>query len=176
MTTAMPPLWAKFPDIPWGSIGWRMGWGEEYWGEWQSFFLDLDEGARASYRKDWPEPEGWTGLYAFIESGATPPWAAEHRRKLAGPYPLPSADETSITEYYRVVWLVRRQMNQLGTYEVPARFPSSYLGQAPDEDHVAFYSEPDGAWWRLSGLKSGGWVLNRLTHASNPSRLLYRKA
>ncbi|SHJ13046.1 hypothetical protein SAMN02745163_01377 [Clostridium cavendishii DSM 21758] len=24
------PLWLKYPNIPQGSIGWRMGYGEEY--------------------------------------------------------------------------------------------------------------------------------------------------
>lgn len=66
-------------------------------------------------------------------------------------------------------------MSKLGVYEVPARFPSPYLGQAPDEDDVTFYSEPNGAWWRLSMPKSGGLILNRLTQANAPGILLFCK-
>jgi hypothetical protein len=175
MTQGKSPLWVKHPDIPWGSIGWRMGWGEAYWGEWRNFFLALNEKDRHRYRESWPEPESWRGLYAFIESGEPPPWAIEHKRKLTGPYPAPSTDESSISEHYRVVWLVRHHMRKLGVYEVPARFPSPYLGQAPDEDNVTFYSEPNGAWWRLSMPKNGGLILNRLTQANAPETLLFCK-
>jgi len=175
MTVAMSPLWVKHPDIPWGSVGWRMGWGEAYWDQWRFFFLAPKEEERQRYRETWPEPESWWGLYAFIESGELPPWAVEHRKKLAGPYPLPSTGESSICEHYRVVWLVKRQMSKLGVYEVPARFPSPHLGQALDEDDVAFYAEPNSAWWRLSMPKSGGLILDRLTQPNAPHTLLFRK-
>lgn len=73
MTVAMSPLWVEHPDIPWGSVGWRMGWGEAYWDQWRVFFLALKDEERQRYRETWPEPESWQGLYAFIESGEPHP-------------------------------------------------------------------------------------------------------
>lgn len=169
----MKPLWVEFPHIPWGSIGWRMGWGEDYWVKWSAFFLALDSQDRDRYRNAWPEPEPWSGLYAFIETGLMPEGAEEHRRKLAGPHSVPDADEMTISDYYRTVWLIRRYMTPLGLHDVPARFPTPDLGKAPDEEHVNFYSEPNGAWWRLSCLKVGGMLLHRLTRAAEPDRLLF---
>ena len=119
MPVAMSPPWVKHPDIPWGSVGWRMGWGEAYGGQWKIFFLALEEKDRQRYQDTWQEAESWQGLYAFIESGEPPPWAVEQRRKLAGPYPLPHPDESSICEYYRVVWLVRHHMSKLGLSQSP---------------------------------------------------------
>lgn len=169
MTTGLPPLWVKHPDLPWRSSGWRMGWGEVYWEDWRSFFLALGEEDRRRYREVWPEPEPWQGLYAFIETGEPPPWVVEHKRKLAGPYPLPSTDEAHISEYYRVVWLIRQRLIELSSQEVHARVSESVLRQARGEDHLAFYAEPNGSWWRLSTLKAGGWLLQRLA-ASHESR------
>jgi len=152
-----------------------MGWGEAYWDQWRVFFLALKDEERQRYRETWPEPESWQGLYAFIESGEPPLWVIEREKKLAGPYPLPSTDEFSICDYYRVVWLVRKHMSRLDVYEVPARFPSPYLGQAPDEGDVSFYAEPNVAWWRLSMRKSGRLILNRMTQAHDPDTLLFPK-
>jgi hypothetical protein len=162
MTTGLPPLWGKHPDLPWGCLGWRMGWGEVYWEDWRSFFLALGEEDRRRYREVWPEPEPWQGLYAFIETGEPPPWVVEHKRKLAGPYPLPSTDESRISEHYRVVWLIRQHLIELSNQEVHARVSESVLKQARGEDHLAFYAEPNGSWWRFSTLKAGGWLLQRL--------------
>lgn len=34
MSELLSPVWITFPKIPWGSIGWRMGPGEDYWHSW----------------------------------------------------------------------------------------------------------------------------------------------
>jgi len=124
----MNPLWIEYPDIPWGSIGWRMGGGEAYWAQWQGFYLGLDVQGRSRYRTEWPEPEGWIGLYECIEKGIAAPWAVERRRKLQGPYPLPDAAELSIDDYFRIVWLIRNHPNRLKYNDVSARFPSPISG------------------------------------------------
>jgi len=41
----MPPLWLIFPELPQGSMGWRMGYGESYGIEFWKWFegLSIDE-------------------------------------------------------------------------------------------------------------------------------------
>lgn len=59
----MLPPWLKFPKIPAGSIGWRMGDGEDYWLEWLDWFLGQDEGTRTTFTSRFAEPLGWEGFY-----------------------------------------------------------------------------------------------------------------
>jgi protein-tyrosine-phosphatase/N-acetylglutamate synthase-like GNAT family acetyltransferase len=58
--TLVPP-WCKYPEIPRGSIGWRMGAGEWYLWMWGRWFETLDDAARAAYLQRWePEaPDEW---------------------------------------------------------------------------------------------------------------------
>ena len=37
----MAPLWLKYPSIPEGSIGWRMGYGESYAEQFYQWFYKL---------------------------------------------------------------------------------------------------------------------------------------
>lgn len=56
------PPWAQFPDYGAGSIGWRMGAGEDWMGLWAVFLEGLGEGfdARLAYLKRHPPaPESW---------------------------------------------------------------------------------------------------------------------
>ena len=59
----MPPPWLAFPDIERYSIGWRMGYGEDYiyrFGDW----LDtLSPEERKEYRSLFPEPITWKGWW-----------------------------------------------------------------------------------------------------------------
>lgn len=66
--TMLPP-WDRHPDIPLGSIGWRMGEGEEYLISFRDWFgrRALDEKAR--YAATHPEPPDWHGFY--VRSGLT---------------------------------------------------------------------------------------------------------
>lgn len=57
-------LWIKFSRIPFGSAGWRMGVGEDYWYAFQDWFNSLSVEARAEVIAQQPEPEGWEGFYA----------------------------------------------------------------------------------------------------------------
>lgn len=59
----MPPPWLAFPEIERYSIGWRMGYGEDYiyrFGDW----LDtLSPEEREEYRSLFPEPITWKGWW-----------------------------------------------------------------------------------------------------------------
>ena len=59
----MPPPWLAFPDIERYSIGWRMGYGEDYiyrFGDW----LDtLSPEERKEYRSLFPDPITWKGWW-----------------------------------------------------------------------------------------------------------------
>ena len=59
----MSPPWQQYPEIPLGSIGWRMGRGEDYWLEFDQWFRSKPAEARASYIEQYPEPPGWDGFY-----------------------------------------------------------------------------------------------------------------
>jgi len=60
----MFPPWQKYPEIPLGSIGWRMGRGEDYWVEFNDWFMRKTLDAKRRYAAENPEPDGWAGFYA----------------------------------------------------------------------------------------------------------------
>ena len=51
----MPPLWLRYPHIPEGSIGWRMGYGEAYAHDFYKWFYSLTDLEKADYRKKFPD-------------------------------------------------------------------------------------------------------------------------
>lgn len=67
----MLPPWTALPDIPAGSIGWRMGEGEDCYNRFYRMYSGLTPNERQAYRRDHPEPEGWSGIYETISSH---PW------------------------------------------------------------------------------------------------------
>lgn len=53
----MLPNWLKYPEIPRGSIGCRMGYGESYRYTWQAWFTPLPDNQKQQYKNiypDWP--------------------------------------------------------------------------------------------------------------------------
>jgi hypothetical protein len=62
----MLPPWQKYPDIALGSIGWRMGYGEEYWSEFREWFLRKHLEAKLRFAEENPEPPSWKGFYARL--------------------------------------------------------------------------------------------------------------
>lgn len=64
----MQPPWIEFPTIPLGSIGWRMGAGEEYWARFDKWFRQLQPSQRQRFTGEHPEPDGWVGFYARKEA------------------------------------------------------------------------------------------------------------
>lgn len=59
----MPPLWIAYPEIERYSIGWRMGYGEDYLDEWRTWFNSLTDEERKTYQELFPEPVTWKGYW-----------------------------------------------------------------------------------------------------------------
>ena len=57
------PPWVTFPDYARGSMGWRMGSGEDEWHWFWERFTLLPEDERTAFIAKYPEPEGWEGIY-----------------------------------------------------------------------------------------------------------------
>jgi hypothetical protein len=62
-TDDLPAPWEVYPDIPKGSIGWRMGPGEDVSHDWFAWLRGLTAERREDYRKRHLEPESWAGTY-----------------------------------------------------------------------------------------------------------------
>lgn len=56
----MAPLWLKYPNIPQGSIGWRMGFGESYAMEFSRWYRSLNHKQQAEFDEKFPEPVCWS--------------------------------------------------------------------------------------------------------------------
>lgn len=145
MGVVQKPVWLVFPKIPWGSIGWRMGAGEDYWQAWTLWFKAQPAEARKSYERAWPEPEGWAGFYGFVETGAVPPRVLEQQRLVAEAAIPPAPEEAVIKGYYRVLWLIRHHFKRI-------KIDALREGESLAEVHVA----PDGSEWRLSASLTQG--------------------
>ena len=66
----MPPPWLAHREIERYSIGWRMGYGEDYiyrFGDWMDT-LSPDE--RTEYRTLFPEPVTWKGILLILGPSA----------------------------------------------------------------------------------------------------------
>lgn len=63
--TLLPP-WLKHPELPRGSIGWRMGYGEWYLWMWQRWWNLLEAPARAAYVAQFIDgrPAAWRNWFA----------------------------------------------------------------------------------------------------------------
>ena len=55
--------WEVYPDIPCGSIGWRMGPGEDVYGDWLTWLGGLTTEQRQEYRRLHAAPESWAETY-----------------------------------------------------------------------------------------------------------------
>ncbi len=65
----LPPPWAKHPEIPAGSIGWRMGYGEGFLVQWHEWLAQqpTDRELRAAYlRRHAPAPRTWAQSVAYV--------------------------------------------------------------------------------------------------------------
>ena len=62
----MEPPWVRYPHIPFRSIGWRMGGGEDYWMAFLTWIRGLSDERFETYRSAHPEPAGWDGFYQLM--------------------------------------------------------------------------------------------------------------
>ena len=131
----MQPPWSKFPRIPWGSAGWRMGAGEAYWHSWSMWYAQLTLTEKEQYKSEWPTVDRWLGFYEFIEQGVMPPWLIELQSNQKAAADPPRAGESVIEESHRVFWLIRSYLKRDG---------SSY---SKTDSWVESYSDPEGGKW-----------------------------
>lgn len=61
----MIPPWLAFEDLPCGSLGWRMGGGEDYMDTFLEWLYQLSESEVEQYFQENPPPEEWR---TFCES------------------------------------------------------------------------------------------------------------
>jgi len=64
--TAVNPPWIFRPNWPRGSMGWKMGGGEDYYDNFYHWFSRLNEASRNELMSQFPEPEDWKGFYEMI--------------------------------------------------------------------------------------------------------------
>ena len=87
----MPPPWLAHREIERYSIGWRMGYGEDYMDRFGDWLDTLSPEERTEYRTLFPEPVTWKGWWDDEDSSEV----LEHggRRAEAGAVPVlgPSA-------------------------------------------------------------------------------------
>lgn len=57
------PPWLAYPEIERGSIGWRMGYGEDYLMKWGSWYNALQPEEATEYQQLFPEPITWKGYW-----------------------------------------------------------------------------------------------------------------
>lgn len=65
----MPPPWLACPKIERYSIGWRMGYGEDYLDRFRVWLESLSTEEQMEYRTLFPEPVTWRGWWGDDETG-----------------------------------------------------------------------------------------------------------
>ena len=65
----MPPPWLAHREIERYSIGWRMGYGEDYIDRFGDWLDTLSPEERAEYRTLFPEPVTWKGWWDDEDTG-----------------------------------------------------------------------------------------------------------
>ena len=65
----MRPPWAKYPNLRKGSAGWRMGQGEAYRDDFNTWWSRQPRNVRLALRSKYPEPAEWAGFWR-LQSGA----------------------------------------------------------------------------------------------------------
>lgn len=63
INSPIAPLWLMYPYISRYSIGWRMGYGEEYKYEFSDWYTALSDEERKQYQQMFPAPKGWLDWY-----------------------------------------------------------------------------------------------------------------
>lgn len=62
----MLPPWMKFPDVPYQSIGWRMGGPESYLMDWYSWFRGLSDGDKKIVISRYTIPDDWRNFISAL--------------------------------------------------------------------------------------------------------------
>lgn len=64
----MPPPWLACPEIERYSIGWRMGYGEDYIGQFFNWLNALSKEKQTEYQTLFPEPVTWKGWWENVDT------------------------------------------------------------------------------------------------------------
>jgi hypothetical protein len=62
----MRPPWAKYPNLPRGCMGWRMGVGESYLDQYAAWWARQPRPFRLQVRDAYPEPDEWVGYWRSL--------------------------------------------------------------------------------------------------------------
>ena len=65
----MVPPWIKYPNLPRGSMGWRMGLGESYLEQFDAWYNRQHRDTHKSVWSEYPEPSDWQGFYRRSKMG-----------------------------------------------------------------------------------------------------------
>ncbi len=65
----MPPPWLAYPETDRYSIGWRMGYGEDYIFRFHGWMDTLSQEEKEEYRGLFPEPVTWQGWWESEDTG-----------------------------------------------------------------------------------------------------------
>ncbi|MES9948593.1 MAG: hypothetical protein ABW118_06520 [Candidatus Thiodiazotropha sp.] len=59
----MVPPWVKYPNIPLGSIGWRMGSGETYWYKYVDWYKTTNDEIKKRVQEKYSAEGRWENFY-----------------------------------------------------------------------------------------------------------------
>ena len=77
LNNPMPPPWLMYPEIPLGSIGWRMGYGENYLDHFNQWFSNLNKNEQDQYDLLFPKPKHWCITQSQLDFNSTLLWAED---------------------------------------------------------------------------------------------------
>lgn len=65
MAETMSAPWIEFPELPYGSLGWRMGGGEGYLDRFLEWFYQLDQAGLDCFFEQYPPPDEWASFFEY---------------------------------------------------------------------------------------------------------------
>ena len=57
--------WVEYPELPHGSLGWRMGGGEGYLDSFLKWLYQQDQSVLDKFFEHYPVPEEWNSLFEY---------------------------------------------------------------------------------------------------------------
>ena len=57
--------WVQYPELPHGSLGWRMGYGEAYLDDFLEWMYEQDKNVIDQFFRQYPVPEEWNSFFDY---------------------------------------------------------------------------------------------------------------